>query len=75
MVVRAIIKYRDKFTKEVFVEGSFREVSDERGKELIDKGFVVKYVFNPPKNKKDKVAETHETKKDNKPSNKDEEGG
>lgn len=77
MVVRAITKYRDKFTKEIFVEGSFREVSDERGKELIDKGFVVEYVFSPPKVKKEKIAETHEAKKDNKPSSKGEsqEGG
>lgn len=49
MWVKTIKDYRDKETKEIFLSSQniVREISDERGKELLEKGFVIEMIVKP----------------------------
>lgn len=44
MVVKILKSFSDRLTKEIRTIGSFIEVDDERGSELVEKGYAAEYI-------------------------------
>lgn len=61
MVVKVLKSFNDRLTRETRTIGSFIEVDDERGGELVEKGFAAEYIPAPRKKSKGSSSKADKT--------------
>ncbi len=59
MVVKILKSFNDRLTGEIRIIGSFIEVDDERGSELVEKGFATEYIPAPRKKSRGSSAKSN----------------